>query len=692
MRYKAFLSYCHVDESWAAWLHKSLESYRVPRRLVGQSGSHGTVPARLTPIFRDRDELSSGVDLSEHIKDALADSESLLVVCSPNAVQSRWVNEEIRHFRSLGRERRIYCIIVDGDPQASDPQLGCFPPALLEHEDNQQAEPMAADVRKWADGKSLAKLKLAAGILGIRLDELRQRELQRKRRLQVFSSVLLLAIAALVVFSIQSRLAEKDARLAREAQQASAESMLASFLEQNERLGDVADIETRKAFGEVLSGYLAELDPADLTLESRRQLGVVLLNQGVILRDESQLDDAMRVFMSARETLQLLVDESRGDAQALFELSQVEYWIGQVHVDHGRMKEASASYQAYADVSAALHALEPENADWTMEAAYAQSNLGNLESIKSPSDPQLTLQFHQAALELNQEAGRQDAKYERELAESHANLADAWLGVCGLPQAMEHRLKNVELAALHFQLNTASNTLKQDYAYALSGLFSVQLKTGELELAGESIRQSLELLKELAEKDPSNLKKRRNVLRMEAKRAFLLELSGNSDQSWILSHRIMEELKDLFEQEQEIRIDSSLTYSEFLREFAVRAYRKGEHSLADSLLEEAITQLAGIAKEHPDSMWALVVLAKTYFYFWEQNEFQFPDNVTSESLSGTKERLNLQGCSGLDIAARLSVMTKEEGEARTYASQLFAKGYREPEFIRFCTAYGLCSE
>ena len=692
MRYKAFLSYCHADDSWAAWLHKSLESYRVPRRLVGQSGSHGTVPARLTPIFRDRDELSSGVDLSEHIKDALADSESLLVVCSPSAAQSRWVNEEIRHFRSLGRERRIYCIIVDGDPQASDPQLNCFPPALLEHEDNHQAEPMAADVRKWADGKPLAKLKLAAGILGVRLDELRQREQQRKRRLQVFSSVLLLAVAALVLFSIQSRLAEKDARLSQEAQQASAESMLARFLEQNERLGDVADIETRKAFGQVLSGYLADLDPADLTFESRRQLGVVLLNQGVLLRDEFQLDDAMRVFMSARETLQLLVDESRGDAQALFELSQVEYWIGQVHLDHGRVKEASTSYQAYADVSAALHALAPENADWTMEAAYAQSNLGTLESNKSPSDPQLTPQFHQAALELNQEAGRQDKEYQRQLAESHANLADAWLGVCGLPQAMEHRLKNVELAALHFQLNTASNTLKQFYANALSGLFGVQSRTGQLELAGESIRQSLELFEELAEKDPSNLGRRWNVLRTRANQAFLLELSGNSDQSWVLSLAIMEEWKDLVEQEQEIRITNSLIYSRFLIDFAIRAYRKGEHSLADSLLEEAINRLVGIVRAHPDSMSALIVLAKSYFYYWEQNEFQLPDNVTNESLSSGKKKLNLQGCLGLDIAARLSVMATEEDEARTYAGRLFAKGYREPEFIRFCAAYGLCSE
>jgi hypothetical protein len=692
MRYKAFLSYCHADESWAAWLHKSLESYRVPKRLVGRTGLHGTVPSRLTPIFRDRDELSSGTDLDEKIKEALADSESLLVICSPNAAQSRWVNEEIRHFRSLGREKRIYCVIVDGDPQASDPKLNCFPATLLEHEGDRLAEPMAADVRKWADGKSLAKLKLVAGVLGVRLDELRQREQQRKWKLQAFSGIALLAVAALVLFSIQSRVAEKNARQAREAQQVAAESMLAGFLEQSNRLGDVADIDTRKAFGEVLSGYLADLDPADLTLESRRQLGVVLLNQGVILRDEGQLDDAMNVFMSAREILQLLVNESRGDAEALFELSQVEYWIGQVHLDLGRMQEAGVSFKAYADASTALHALEPENADWTMEAAYAQSNLGNLEQSKSPSDPQLTLQYHKAALELNEEAGRQDKKFEQELAESHANVADAWLGACGLPQAMENRLKNVELAARHQQLNTASNNLKMDFAYALSGLFRVQLMTGQLDLAEESNRQTLELNKELVEEDPNNLKKRWNLLRQIANQALLLELSGKSDQSWSLSLSIEKDMTILIAQEQTIRIDYGLAYSVFLRDFASRAYRKGERLVADRLLEESNKQLAEITSEHPDSKYALFSLAKSYFYYWEQNDFKLPNNQSSEWLSGAKKKLNLQGCSGLDTAARISILTAEKDEAQAFTSQLLAKGYREPEFIRFCSKYGLCNK
>ena len=58
-RYKAFISYNHADEAWAKWFHSRLERYRIPGKLVGKTTSHGTIPKRLQPIFRDRDELSA---------------------------------------------------------------------------------------------------------------------------------------------------------------------------------------------------------------------------------------------------------------------------------------------------------------------------------------------------------------------------------------------------------------------------------------------------------------------------------------------------------------------------------------------------------------------------------------------------------------------------------------------------------
>ena len=88
LRYRAYISYSHKDEVWAAWLHRALESYRVPRKLVGHTSAYGTVPARIRPVFRDRDDLSSSTDLGGTVSQALAESENLIVVCSPEAAAS----------------------------------------------------------------------------------------------------------------------------------------------------------------------------------------------------------------------------------------------------------------------------------------------------------------------------------------------------------------------------------------------------------------------------------------------------------------------------------------------------------------------------------------------------------------------------------------------------------------------------
>ena len=57
MKYWAFISYSHMDRKWGDWLHKALETYRVPRRLVGKESREGKIPDRLFPMFRDREEL-----------------------------------------------------------------------------------------------------------------------------------------------------------------------------------------------------------------------------------------------------------------------------------------------------------------------------------------------------------------------------------------------------------------------------------------------------------------------------------------------------------------------------------------------------------------------------------------------------------------------------------------------------------
>lgn len=209
-RYWAFLSYSHSDRKWGDWLHKSLEAYRVPRRLVGQKPGDMQIPARLFPIFRDREELPVSSDLGGNIKEALRQSRHLIVICSPRAAASRWVGEEIKIFKMLGREDRILAFIVDGEPNASEGKTGfalkdeCFPEALRYRLTSdgelseERVEPIAGDARKGKDGKMDAKLKLIAGLIHANYDELKQRERRRAFRRRILYSAVVLAIALLI--------------------------------------------------------------------------------------------------------------------------------------------------------------------------------------------------------------------------------------------------------------------------------------------------------------------------------------------------------------------------------------------------------------------------------------------------------------------------------------------------------------
>jgi hypothetical protein len=127
-KYRAFLSYSHRDTSWAKWLHRALEGYRIDKDLVGCATGHGLVPKTLRPIFRDREDFSAGHSLTEQTLTALEASQFLVVICSPNAARSPYVTEEVRRFKALGRAQFVIPVIVDGEP--GDPQRECFPPAL----------------------------------------------------------------------------------------------------------------------------------------------------------------------------------------------------------------------------------------------------------------------------------------------------------------------------------------------------------------------------------------------------------------------------------------------------------------------------------------------------------------------------------------------------------------------------------
>ena len=114
-------------------------------------------------------------------------------------MKSKWVNEEIRHFKLLGRADRLFCYIPPDRHRREADLFDEKPvfPAALANETASRADlspststPLAADARVGKDGKRPALLKVLASITDLSYDELLQRGRRSRRRWTVIRWVL----------------------------------------------------------------------------------------------------------------------------------------------------------------------------------------------------------------------------------------------------------------------------------------------------------------------------------------------------------------------------------------------------------------------------------------------------------------------------------------------------------------------
>ena len=66
----------------------------------------------MSVFFRDRDEFTAGHTLKEQTLASLEASDALIVLCSPAAARSHYVNEEVRLFKLHHPERPVIPVIA----------------------------------------------------------------------------------------------------------------------------------------------------------------------------------------------------------------------------------------------------------------------------------------------------------------------------------------------------------------------------------------------------------------------------------------------------------------------------------------------------------------------------------------------------------------------------------------------------
>jgi len=500
VRYTAFLSYSHKDSAAAGKLHRRLESYRLPKRLVGKEAPHGIVPARLWPIFRDRDELPAASDLSETVRAALAQSGALIILCSSHAAESLWVAEEIRVFRELHPDRPILAAILDGDPP------DCFPAALRAFgQDGTWHEPLATDLRREADGAHLGLLKLVAGITGVGLDELVQRDAARRIR-----RVMAVTGAALVAMLIMAALAvvALNARAEAERQRAEAEGLIEFMLtDLRDRLRTVRRLDIMTAVNRrALAFYGGQRELGGLSPESLERRARILLAMGEDDLERRNYPASFSAFREAHRTTAEQLARSPADPARIFAHSQSEYWVGYVGYLRRDFSAARISWQNYKRLADRLLTMDANNAGWVREAGYADGNLCTL-AMEEPRDPREALQICASSLRRMEQAARlqrPDPSLLVAMANRQGWMVDVWNANGRWDRALVHRARHEELVQSLIRSDPQNFDYRDIWMKSQFGFGRLLARRGQHEEAQRKFADAAATAATLLARDPEN--------------------------------------------------------------------------------------------------------------------------------------------------------------------------------------------
>ena len=593
MKYHAFLSYSHTDREHARWFHRALETYRPPKHLSEKTEREA--PRRLSPIFRDRDELPSSANLSDVVNAALADSAALIVVCSPAAAESRWVNEEIRAFRALGRSDRIFAIIVDGEPNAPD-ETNCFPAALTEH----GVEPVAADARPTADGRRNALLKTAAGLLGVGYDELRQRDQQRQqRRLAGIATVSLVIAAVTITLAVLATIARDEAELRRHQ----AEDLIGFMLgDLRDQLHEIQRLDIFVSVGDKAMDYFSLLDEEDESDQSLFQRAMAMHHIGEVRQDQGNIPAAYESFAESERIMLELARRNPDDPDILLELANSHFFVGYMYWEQGALQEALRQFELVLPIVSGLRSADPTNTVWLLETGYAYTSFGRVlelqgSYLKALGAYEEVMRTNEALIELEPD----NPDWKLELGFAHNNLGKVVTSLGRLNEAEHHYREDLTIKSQLLRDNPDHElwqSHKADSEYFLGWILA---SSSDIEAGIALLRSALDDYQRLTAQSPEHAMFQDRRARVERALADVLARQGNPDAAATLVAQSVQTMAGLLAgDESNSRWRRGLTEALLLQATIERT--RDDISAADLRLREANVQVEMLLDQEPDNL------------------------------------------------------------------------------------------
>ena len=488
-KYAGFISYAHADEAIAARLHRALETYAIPKSLKPKENR-----AKLSPIFRDTTELTAHHSLSEKIREAVQSSRFLIVLCSPAAKASHWVNEEIRLFRSLHGEGSILCVLAEGTPEMS------FPPALLE----EGREPLAANLGESKESFRLGTTQLAASMLGVGLDVLIQRESKRRRRrLQLITASALVFSGLMGATALTAIEARNDAQDSRSQAEGLVEYMITDLKKKLEPVGrlDILDSVGDKAVEYYDTQNIAKLPDESLARQARSRHIL-----GQVAFDAVRKDDAIREIEAAARLTSEVLNRNPDDSDAIFAHAQSEFWLGKICYGQGKTGCLLQHWTSYDALTQRLYQIDPNNINWIMEAGYGKANLGTI-SQEVQQDYERAFSYFTRAIEFYKQVLHIDPNHRSAsmaIANSYAGTAFSASKIKSSKDALEY--KNLQIGIYDNILEQENDNFSLIYkrAKAQMDILHYRLIPENSHTYNQLVEEISEAFKITTDRDPDN--------------------------------------------------------------------------------------------------------------------------------------------------------------------------------------------
>jgi tetratricopeptide (TPR) repeat protein len=405
------------------------------------------------------------------------------------------VAKEIATFRELHPGRPVFTAIVGGEPGQ------CFSPALLAG----GIEPLAADLRKAGDGRRLGLLKLVAGLAGVGLDALVQRDAARRvRRVTAITAAALVAMLAMAVMTTFALSARAEAQRRRMEAEGLVEFMLTDL---REKLRGVGRIDVHGTVNERALAYYASQGPLeDLPDDSVERRARVLHVMGDDDQRSGNYDRALARFLEAHAATKTILARRPLQADSIFAHGQSEYWLGYIHQLRGEWPQASNRYQRYASAAGQLIQMAPTNPDYMLEMAWGASNLGVVQR-DGQGNPAAAENSFKTAISWFRKAiaARPRASDERELANAYADLADTFHARKQWDKALNARLQAHAIVAKLHRADAANSELLYRLAIAERAVANEMARVGKQARARPYISSAYDRSHALVRRDPRNV-------------------------------------------------------------------------------------------------------------------------------------------------------------------------------------------